>query len=602
MAQKFVGIDLGSHTVKFVVASVSFRGVQIHETFDVEVTPQESHDTESVLSAAAAQAVGELRQRRLAHLPVCLALPGGAASYRALQFPFSDQKRITQALSFELDGQFPYPVSELEYDHLTSPARTGGQALVVAVRRDFLDAIAGSYREAGIDVRLITTAPIGLAQACGGEVRPLSPEAAEEGLKPAALIIDMGARTTEIVALVEKGPVAVRSLRRGGRNVTVALSRAYGFDLAQAEQAKRQQAFLPHAGLGELDQTQAQSARVTARALEHVIRELEHTRLWLRSELQLEVSEVRLAGGGAQLKGLSEYLGEQLGLPVTLVRPTVGLSPGPDPAGGWSSSAAALGAVLGAAKRPLIQLNDAVAADRDTGWLQEQFGAVVLIGVAIMALASIDTVVKVKSMESERALYEEELATATYKVFGEELLSSDEVADALKGVRGSEDVTKHLPQRGALEVLEMFARAAHPSDAEEAAKKAEEAATGASPGGEPGTADNPDGAKPGEDSSADPAEEPDPLAALEPVDPSKGIVTSDDLFMNSIDVRERKIEMKVTANRAGAQDRLALKLEQLGCIKNITKGRIVDRNDKKVFEMTMDNACYRDNSDEEGEG
>ena len=112
MAQKFVGIDLGSHQVKCVVATAGLRGVQVLNTYQAAVEPQQ--DLEDALAASAAVAVGLLREQGLTHLPVGVCLPGALGSYRVLKFPFSDQKRVSQALAFEIDGQFPLPVTELE--------------------------------------------------------------------------------------------------------------------------------------------------------------------------------------------------------------------------------------------------------------------------------------------------------------------------------------------------------------------------------------------------------------------------------------------------------------------------------------------------------
>ena len=65
----------------------------------------------------------------------------------------------------------------------------------------------------------------------------------------------------------------------------------------------------------------------------------------------------------------------------------------------------------------------------------------------------------------------------------------------------------------------------------------------------------------------------------------------DDLSLNLVDIRELKIEIGAGANTSSAQDRLAMKLAGLGCISNVSKGK-VRGEERKTFQMEMDNKCY----------
>lgn len=605
MAQKYVGIDLGGHHVKVVVATAGLRSVNVLNAYEERVVEGEGEDA---IGASIRTAIQILRERGLTHLPTGVSLPGWMGSYRVLKFPFPDQKRIVQAISFEIEGQFPVPVSELEYDHVVGPPGLGGggRALVVATKQTVVDGTVDAFRRAGQDVRAVTVAPLALAQLQVGKIAGLPPDA-DEGMRPAALVIDIGDRSTELLAVTEKVPIAVRTLRRGGRHVTRALQKAYGFDVAGAEVAKERDAFLPHAALGQLSAEQLDSASHVSRALEPIVREIEHTRMWLHSEYGFELTELRLTGAGAELKGIQAYLQEQVGLPTHFAEPGdgVGLRGSADLR--WTHMSAAAGAAVAAAKRPLIQLYDVTSVGGDGNWLQDKFMTLASLGIAIVAFAAIDTIVKVKAMEAERNRYADELASVSGGVFGEELTTLADVEDRLSAVEGS-DLTAQLPDRGAFELLEMISKAAAPSDTGAGANPAgalpgvpgvdtagmdpNGVVTGTAPDGSPSMMD-PSGNPLGAPGAAPPGEGEGAAPGAGPVDPEAGIVLSDQLIVQRIDIRELKIEMKIEATRATAQDRLALKLEQLGCITDIQKGKIRDSNDKKVFEMEMSHSCFR---------
>jgi type IV pilus assembly protein PilM len=602
MAQKFVGVDLGSHHVKGVVVSTGVRGVQVIDAWSVPVGPVPEDDPEvDPLGAVLAVALGALKQRRLLSCAVGLSLPSTLCSYRVLSFPFSDERRIAQAVAFEAEGQFPVPVEELVYGHVVVPGSgSGGRALVAAVRRDKLDPILEIWKRAGVELKVITAGAVAMAQvAARPAATPIAPELSERGLEPVALVVDLGHGSTQLLALAAKGPRAIRVARRGGRHITAAIAKAYGLAAAEAEAAKHRDAFLPHHGLEQMSEEQLDAGRVVARAMEPVLRELGQTRMWLRATYKLEVTQLVLAGGGAGLQGLAPYLHEQTGLPVERLQPNGVLVKGT--AGrDMSGYAAALGAAYGAARRPLVQLHDAHAGRSEGSWVQERMSSLIAIGVAVMAFGALDTIAQVKALEAEQAAYDDELAAATLETFGESL-AANKIDAKLAEVEG-QDLTSLVPEKGALDVLAMLVEAATPSDLGQGPPPGTEPidpATG-QPLGATGTdPETGEPLEPGEDGGAADGGAADGGAAegaaekkkVELIDPSRGIVMSDELTIGTVDIRERKIELKLDANTSTAQDRLHAKLEQNSCITNIQNGK-VRGGDRKSFEMIMDNGCY----------
>jgi Tfp pilus assembly PilM family ATPase len=595
MAQKYVGIDLGTHRVKVAVLTAGFRGAQLVDTFEEPVNAVvageggKPEDADPYLPALQA-ALGAMRSRGLLGEAVGVALPPSMLSYRLLTFPFVDERRIAQAIGFEAEGEFPVPFEQLAHGHFAVPTgQGGGRALVVATRRDRIDQLATIFKRSGSDLKSVTSGATSLAQVLEPDLAPPSPQQVEQGLQPVTLAVDIGHATTQLVAIGAKGPIAVRTLRRGGRQITAAIARAYNLGLPDAEVAKVRDAFVPHRGQGELSDEQLRSGKLVAETIEAIVREIEHTRLWLRSTYRCEVVRLATCGGGAHLGGLAGYLQEQTGLPVELPRLKASLAVRGTTGRDLATYAVAIGTAYGASRRPLVQLHDVHAGQGDGGWVQERIGSLVAIGVSVLAFGALDTIARVKAYEAERLAYESELAETTKKVFGTEVAAN--AVDAKLDEAESQDLTSLIPQRGALEVLGMLANAATPSDL----GKVPMAGGAAAEGGEIEEGGEGDEGGLGMPSPDEPVVEPAKPAIAETVDPSRGIVVSDEMVFQNVDIRERKIEMKIEATRASAQDRLIAKLKDIGCIANIERGK-VRGEDRKLFEMSMDNNCYTQSS------
>ena len=602
MAQKFVGIDLGTHHIKVAVVSAGIRGVQLVDTFAEPVgelppapdgaEPIDPFDHQLRILFAA------LRSRGLLGQTASVCLPSGDVSYRLLSFPFADERRIAQAVGFEAEGQFPRPIDDLVYGHVVVPSpEGGGRALVAAAPKERVNKMHAVFQRTGSEVKAVTTSAVALASVGRVSLPQPTPQMAEAGRSPCALYVDLGHKHTQFVAMGPKGPLAIRSTRRGGRQLTAAIARAFSMSPGDAEAAKQTDAFLPHRGVAGLSAAQMESGAIVAKAFEPILRELEQTRLWLRSTYHLEVAQVVLLGGGAQLAGVREYIAEHTGLTIADFTPKApGLKVDPAASKNLPDFANAIGAAYGAARRPLLQLRDAEGGVEEGGWIQEKMTGLVAIGVAVMAFGALDTIARVKAADAQLVAYEDELATATQAAFGQEVGVND-VRTVLDGAEGA-DLTSLVPERGALETLAMLVKAATPTDLSDAPPPV---APGAVPGGPPVL--GPDGVPVPTEPLIGPDGQPVPPAEPKPIGPipaDAGVVVVDQLTLSLVDIRELKVEIKAGANTSSAQDRLASKLAELGCISNVSKGKVRGEA-RKTFQMEMDNKCYFKKVEEEEE-
>ncbi len=614
MAQKFVGLDLGTQEVKLVLVSAGLRTAQVLEVHEEAVMSGPQGDDS--LDAALEVARSVLRKRGWDHYPVGVVLPGGVGSYRVLRFPFGDPRRIAQAIQFEIEGQFPVPIETLDFDHVVvGGTKVAGQALVAAVRRDLVKEIVDSFKAEKIDLKVITVPPLALAQALEGPIPPVSAEEAAEGKVAAALIVDIGHKNSELVAVGPKGPLAARSLRRGGFHVTKAIQTARRLDVAAAEAVKVREGYLPHDSAERPTPEQAALAEVIAGAFEPIVREIAHTRLWLRSEFGCEVTVLRVCGGGAALRGCEAFLAERCGVAVEHAMPRESATLKKVAGRDWSSATAALGVALAASRRPLIQLyREAGTREGEGSWLTQKMSTIAAIGLGLMAFGSLDTVARIRAYEAEEAAYAAELGDLTKAVFGEEVLDAAEIEGRL-GAVGGRDLTKLVASRSAIDVLNAIVKVVTPKGPRPATPppnsgQGEGDEGGASGEGEDALADGSVASPLSGPIAAAPAAAPGAAApgaspggsasaAAAPQDANAGLSWDDDLTLVTVEIRPRKIELTASATRLSAQARLKRRLQSLTCITNIQEGRARDENDRKVFEMSIEHDCLYQPLEEE---
>lgn len=155
---KTVGLNIEKGRVAASIVVKGLRQTELKESF-------------SRAFATDAELVEILKEKASdwAGAQIVSSVPGHHFSQRIVHFPFSDHKRIEKALPFEIEDSIPFPLDEVELDHLVlnKPEKGGekkketsvlGILLPKAVLRQHLDLLAA----AGIDPQVIVPSYIGL--------------------------------------------------------------------------------------------------------------------------------------------------------------------------------------------------------------------------------------------------------------------------------------------------------------------------------------------------------------------------------------------------------------------------------------------------------
>lgn len=353
-----IGIDLGTSAVKATVLEGRLSRPTVKDTVSRPVP----HDgtgqvTLEARLAAAVALIGDLDDFGTTTLTV--GYPAEAASLHAVTLPFSDRDKIDQTLPFELEGQVPFDLDDFILEHRVlhkSRVKPGAsRVLCVLARRDLVRRLVTTFAKVDAEPRHVALDLDVLASFGGGA--------------GARLVVDFGHGRTLVALVADNELLGGRAISLGGRDLTLALSRTFGWSWDEAQAVKHQEGLQPGRRLpvrgpvvaveavledapedGGPDGTaheitedlseptapgrgrsggtpnladmpgppsrEASAAEVLEEALAPLLAQLRATAIALENQHGVEIAEVVVTGGGWNLQGLAGRLDETLGLPV----------------------------------------------------------------------------------------------------------------------------------------------------------------------------------------------------------------------------------------------------------------------------------------------
>jgi type IV pilus assembly protein PilM len=208
--------------------------------------------------------------------------------------------QMRQALPFQVKEQLPLAVerSLLDFYPLEQPGDSPTvRGLLIAMPKDAVLTAVQAAQKAGLQVKGVDLASFAMLRAASRL------DAQVEA------IVDIGANITSVVVHADGEPLFVRTLPRGGTEITETIATRLGLQPAEAESVKCR--FGVH-GNGNPD-----TAAALVDAVRPLASELRSSFTYLASgERQKQVTRISLCGGSALMPGLAEHLQEQLGVPV----------------------------------------------------------------------------------------------------------------------------------------------------------------------------------------------------------------------------------------------------------------------------------------------
>ncbi len=324
MFQRILGLDIGSSSIKLVLMQKGFKGPTIERCVAWPI-PEPGFDPtrpdQTALSEQLQAALVQAQLRTPAGGPVkdsVIALLEQRVSFtHTLRFPFSDSHQIGQTVAYEMEGRIPVDLEDVVVDyHPTrfagsgADAAAGAEVLAFAFPRDYLRRRLEALQRAGVDPKMFELDGLALFNFYRQYLAD-----ADSGPGDLALL-DIGDSKTSLCIVSEESPRMVRTVWQGGRHLTQALAAAMSISSEEAEGRKKSASLTEAGGLANSGAC-ADEERMSGtlkEALSGLIKELQTTFHFYRTQSGREVRNLYACGGTSRLPGLTGYLAGRLQL------------------------------------------------------------------------------------------------------------------------------------------------------------------------------------------------------------------------------------------------------------------------------------------------
>lgn len=302
-----VGIDIGSSFVKAV--QLKKKGSKaILETYgELALGPMAGLEIGQATNLPAekiVEAINSLfKEANITSRDIVFSIPLTATMLSVIRLPDVGQAKLDQVVPLEARKYIPMPISEVTLNWWVIPKMARQyidpdkvvdknpqtDVLIAAIHND----IIAKYQTIAKSLKVNTAA---------FEVEIFSAIRSTMGHDNSlVMMMDVGATNTK-VSMIEEGIVRSSHLiNSGSQDITLALSRAKGYDMLKAEELKRD--FGLHG-----DPNDKAMADIIRLSVERIFAEANRILLRYQEREHVKATKVILTGGGALLKGLADVI------------------------------------------------------------------------------------------------------------------------------------------------------------------------------------------------------------------------------------------------------------------------------------------------------
>lgn len=317
--KKFLGIDIGTYTIKVVEVSRKNKNFFLENYGEVPTAltgtgpfrPSEKNSLAFSDQSIASAIKAVCQEAGIKTVEANFSIPDYATFFTNLEIPVMDKEEIPQAVQYEIRPYIPLPLSEINLDWIITegePSKTPLKLLIAAIPNWVINQYSEISNLSGLKIRFLESEAFALSRVAG-----------LGGAGKTIGMVDMGARSTTC-GVVKNGILKTSySFNIAGNELTDRLSKSLSIDFGQAEALKRE------FGLAAGDAARRDVGKILIPLVDLMVEEIKKVfRTFYQNEGE-EVERIVLSGGCSLLPGLKEYLFANLKKEISSANPFTGL-------------------------------------------------------------------------------------------------------------------------------------------------------------------------------------------------------------------------------------------------------------------------------------
>ncbi|RJP30418.1 MAG: type IV pilus assembly protein PilM [Candidatus Omnitrophota bacterium] len=310
-------IDIGQQRIKVLQLRIVKSGVEVVKAGEERLMLPPNVDTETFYQRIRETLPLLLQRLEIKEKRAIVTIPGRAAFTRRLKIPVVRGRQLARIIRYEARQHIPFPLDQVNMDYQV--AATSGDVAelevnLVAVRKEVAAAYTDILKKCGIRVDVIEAASLSVYNAYAAST--------DHDPEEVTAIVSIGASGTDIVIEQNGMMQFMRSAPVAGNSLTNLLVKGLEIPFDKAEELK----VIPLSDISETGGEQAASgfspervSSILEQGFESIVTEIRRSfDFYVSQPDALPVTRVILCGGTSKMEGVSEFLEDRLGVPVTV--------------------------------------------------------------------------------------------------------------------------------------------------------------------------------------------------------------------------------------------------------------------------------------------